>query len=577
LIQLSEFKTGEPSIVRLVETANDELPPDRRYVTLSYCWGASPTFEKLQTNTIEALKAGWSISSLSKTFQDAFVVTAKLGLQFIWIDAMCIIQDSEEDWKVESATMAKVYSYSFVNIAAAASSDANGGLFRERRAFATNPVKVRIDWADYVAGDFYCVADDPWDRDVVDSTLLSRGWVFQERLLSGRTVYFSRNQLLWECGELYASEVFPSGGPWDLEFRRPDSATPERLPDGIDLAVDGRFKHHYVRLRSRAAIAATASGSQGDPMQDRDFLYVWSSVVRHYSHGNLTFAKDRLVAISGVASQLSNSITSQDYVLGLWRDKLPLLLLWYVDGDEPPTAVQPQVYLGPTWSWASQQRPVEYWFPFLSETEPVVRIEILETTAASGINTFVPGPRTRDALTVRGSLCEARIVKSIHRNLDGPLSSSFLDREDAMGKYEGTEYSWKPFAISENELLFPSHGLQTTSDFCNVSFDGDPATHVGSRIFCLRVATGKVNRAWGHRGTDCGLILARTGGVNGEYVRIGYFDIAPKHLVRSWRSGGATRFQRRKTLAKSLFKGGTIGREFYEEYDGEDMYAITII
>jgi hypothetical protein len=99
------------------------------YMTLSYRWGSSP-FINLTSSNLQDLRRGSSISTLPKTFQDAIQVTRSLGIKFLWIDALCILQDDEHDWRKESSVMYNVYQNSVCNIAAAASHSPTEGLFR---------------------------------------------------------------------------------------------------------------------------------------------------------------------------------------------------------------------------------------------------------------------------------------------------------------------------------------------------------------------------------------------------------------------------------------------------------------
>lgn len=99
---------------------------DQPYVTLSHCWGKGKILRLLQEN-IESMKNEILIESLPKTFQETIVIARRLKQRFLWIDSLCIIQDSEEDWQIESAMMEYVYGHSLLNIAATDSSSGIGG------------------------------------------------------------------------------------------------------------------------------------------------------------------------------------------------------------------------------------------------------------------------------------------------------------------------------------------------------------------------------------------------------------------------------------------------------------------
>jgi hypothetical protein len=139
--RLLELRQPNPLQLRLVETAKLSYKPS--YMTLSHCWG-SAIFFKLTADTLSQLKAGIPLASLPKTFQDAVSIAWRLGSKFLWIDSLCILQDSLSDWQQEAATMSNVYAGSLCNIVASASSDSNGGCFRQRDARFSSPSIIDV-------------------------------------------------------------------------------------------------------------------------------------------------------------------------------------------------------------------------------------------------------------------------------------------------------------------------------------------------------------------------------------------------------------------------------------------------
>ena len=115
--------------LRLHFTSNG--PIKEPYMTLSHCWGKARILQ-LTSLTHERLQQGFALAELPPTFQDAIMVTRALGVNFLWIDALCIIQDSLEDWQHEATTMSQVYSNSMCNISALNAHDSTGGLFLYR-------------------------------------------------------------------------------------------------------------------------------------------------------------------------------------------------------------------------------------------------------------------------------------------------------------------------------------------------------------------------------------------------------------------------------------------------------------
>lgn len=75
---------------------------------------------------------------LPKTFQEAIALTRKLGVRYLWIDSLCIIQDDHHGWEVESAKMATIYSLSYLTIAATHAADSQQGCFSTRWTVAND-------------------------------------------------------------------------------------------------------------------------------------------------------------------------------------------------------------------------------------------------------------------------------------------------------------------------------------------------------------------------------------------------------------------------------------------------------
>ena len=153
------------------------------YMTLSHCWGSSPTFLKLTLANINSMRHENHVSVLPKTFSDAIMVARYLAVRFLWIDALCIIQDSHEDWLQESALMQEVYSNSLCNIAAAKSFDNDQGLFADRDEEQLSPTTVHTTWNAMPLQEYVLISDF-WDREVIAAPLHTRAWVLQERLLA---------------------------------------------------------------------------------------------------------------------------------------------------------------------------------------------------------------------------------------------------------------------------------------------------------------------------------------------------------------------------------------------------------
>jgi hypothetical protein len=193
---------------RLIITNERNSDRPSSYLALSHCWGKTkmPT---LTTSNIQDLRRAISLSGLPPNFRDAIQATRKLGFRYLWIDSLCIIQDSIEDWAAESVTMGKVYQTATLCIAAAASKDADGGLFQCRSLY-----RCRFNLGSRTHSESYLAVDSElWTVGVGEAPLNTRAWVLQERFFAPRTVYFGSDQVYWECREMHACEVFPISFP----------------------------------------------------------------------------------------------------------------------------------------------------------------------------------------------------------------------------------------------------------------------------------------------------------------------------------------------------------------------------
>jgi len=117
-----------------------------RYVALSHCWGGSSHCRTTKFS-LEQHKNALKITDLPNTVQDAAFVVRKLGLRYLWVDSLCIIQDDEDDWLREAGRMVAVYEGAYLTIAASVSSDGSGGCFVSRKPQEIVCRRVRSSWS----------------------------------------------------------------------------------------------------------------------------------------------------------------------------------------------------------------------------------------------------------------------------------------------------------------------------------------------------------------------------------------------------------------------------------------------
>lgn len=295
----------------------ESIPPNTRYATLSHCWGKTQPVKLLLENC-GLFSRNIDFSSLPKTFQDVIILSLALDMEYLWIDSLCIIQDSRSDWLREASLMYSVYSNSWINIAATSSLDGTGGLFHN--SVLVKNCAIDTTWTGLPSGKYLCVDETAWQRRVENAPLNQRGWVFQERILSPRTLHCAYDQIWWTCRELPSCcETFPTGA----------------------LTLHGSTSPSLANLHE----------SNSD-----DFVSwneAWLSIVKSYTKAQLTYGSDKLIAFGGIAQEVQRSrrVPETDYLAGLWRGDLIVDLLWRMANSGTRNETAP--YRAPTWSWAS--------------------------------------------------------------------------------------------------------------------------------------------------------------------------------------------------------------------------------
>lgn len=315
----------------LIETTKTDISGP--YLALSHCWGGSESF-KLTTDNYRDLCNGVPTSSLPQLYQDSLYVAQEMGVRYIWIDSLCIIQsgDSLADWKREAPLMSEVYSNALCTISAADAPDSYHSLFSDRNPDIVCPPTTHL-WIDGKLARYEFSDWDLWRVEVLQAKVNTRAWVLQERLLSPRILYFGARQVFWECVTKEAAETNPAG------------LTGGSV--GSDVST------------GRGIRAALLSAQDADV--DSILSYHWPNVVKLFTHCDLTFSRDKLVAVSALARMMS-TISGEDYVAGMWKRTLERNLLWFKSRNGT-SRVQPQVdagiYRAPSWSWASVDGQIE--------------------------------------------------------------------------------------------------------------------------------------------------------------------------------------------------------------------------
>jgi hypothetical protein len=320
---------GQDADVRIVESngARDS------YVCLSYCWGGTIDI-RLTKARYEDYTSNIAWDTLPQGYRDAIHLTRKLGVRYIWIDSVCIIQDDDDDWREQASQMASIYQGALVTLAATKAKSPSDGYFSvsppeyhaSRLYHRDARGKVRHAYARRTIPHFFSsTATGEPNYSLDRSPLLRRGWVFQERVLSPRILHLGAVELAWECNESCACEC---------------------MGETQTYASEPRWAH------TKGSLARNLAAAEGEG----DVQPEWRSIVEKYTRTLLTFDKDMFPAISGVVKSMQKHRTDR-YLAGLWEASILDDLAWQATDSTVP---RPKTWLAPTWSWASVASPVSY-------------------------------------------------------------------------------------------------------------------------------------------------------------------------------------------------------------------------
>ncbi|KFZ02239.1 hypothetical protein V500_00347 [Pseudogymnoascus sp. VKM F-4518 (FW-2643)] len=446
--------TGESP--RLVLTSECLIRP--RYATLSHSWGSYNVI-KLTSEDLDTYMEALPLERFPKTFKEAIEITQRLGLDYLWIDSLCIIQDNVDDWQKESALMSSVFGGSTITIAASSARDGSQGCFM-KQPYCSGGLRARI-----TDGELRRVQDfrsgEVYGRSTFKTHLGTRAWALQEKMLASRTIHFGDRGAFWEFRTKIASEYLPDGFPGPL----------------VRPLVSRKWK----------------------------FQHLWPVIVRLYSAANLTFGKDKLPALSGIA-KLGYNETGDQYLAGLWKDKLEEQLCWgRGHWESESTMMRPRPpWRAPTWSWASIDGEV-MWRPRRKGIVDTPHVKVLHAnTTKYSYDPF--GQVTSGVIRLAcSSLAAGYLVHSSESNNPEPKEEAFI----------------VPYA-GNRELNFS----------VQIDCQDDRNNAPGKPSYLLPLFSGKtVHYIKRERESKDGIrevmiegiVLQATGATKGEFSRIGYF------------------------------------------------------
>lgn len=483
--------TFMPTRLIYLGTTNEELKicdpisaiEEVKWAALSHCWGGHQPLKLEQVN-LSSFKRRVEFSDLPATFRDAIGIARELGLYYLWIDSLCIVQDNKADWETEAARMGMVYSQAFIVLCAASSSNPQTPFIGKRdddwlpKTFEFEPhsnvkVPITVRKRHLLAPP---LEQSPYDPPFTSSwatlkrigPLYQRGWCFQETFLATRVLHFTPGAIIFECRTHRRSE--------------------DQLPP----------------------FPLTSPGTLGE-VSDAE---KWRMIVKLYTQRQLTFASDKLPAIAGAASSMPQASRSL-YLAGLWCESLLLDLLWQVMPGGTHTALtykETDSQNAPSWSWASLSHGIVW----TRLQDPKLLADIVEAEAAAiGANPY--GEVSGGRVLVRGRILPCHVSTFRHKNeqwihythKDGSTSKRQHFRADGQ-------------LMAEN---MPGNGERSARR----AHGGEWEMEVHAEAFCLCVAkTPWMNYNY------VGLVLGRSTRQFGCLERVGMAT----NLPRDWYDAG---------------------------------------
>ncbi|KAI0444894.1 heterokaryon incompatibility protein-domain-containing protein [Xylaria telfairii] len=474
------LEAGHVMLIEIKE-APDEIKVDvsrSGFAALSYCWGGDQPLS-LTKGTHRDLKIGIHIPTLPQTLQDAVWVTRKMDVRYLWIDALCIFQDSDEDKTTELARMATYYSCAILTICAAAASRSTEGFLHARNLspYGFGPVRLRLWDSSGEAGNVYVLKEvEPGPEPTV-----TRGWTLQESLLSRRILVFAQRQLYWCCVNSFAG-------------------------------CGGEFVGLVGRVAGNRATLVDDIHPMGS-LLDLPTEKQWKMVVKQYTQRRLGFAADKLLAVSALAESLSRlcSERGQDavYLAGLLVQASDLTswlkqLLWY--SARPRAGTRRAVpYRSPSWSWAAVDGPVQFASVDWDRT--------MSMATVADVSVDLVAPTVRFGSVRGGFIVLESMIRSLADCVRLPLGHRILDDWDD---------EKLPAGMAESIDFFPDieeDGATIESIFTGIEPDRSLfLLHLGWAEWRVEDFSRTITRA-------VGLVVAHSDAIREAFTRVGVFRI----------------------------------------------------
>ena len=433
-------------------------------------------------NNIDSHKETLDWLTLPQTFKDAIETTRNLGFRYLWIDALCIIQDSDEDKAKEISKMGDIYNNATLTIAVVGASKVAEGFLRPKAQIS---VQIPYRCPDGTMGSVRVAPQrtvDLWQE-----SLFTRAWCLQENLLSPRLLLYTDTEVVWQC------ETTP--------IRRPETTHVAYVRDDPKLG-----RSPFRRLPADVLTPNNPASTVKDSSLDAEHYQIWRSLVENYTRRRLTVASDRLPALSGIAQKFKEAWSDELYA-GHWKRQFIPMLSWRRSGMREQGYYPPLLeYRAPSWSWASIDGPIEFDVRFdlgnaqIKNTKDQKKIRKQEELGAELIScVFDMGSKEKDFAVLKASMIPARDIPDPDNAARGIV---YLDdhRED----------TWPRFSDRLSHLDEEMMGL----------------------TWCMLLGEGKSGS--GKQMKTIGLLIMEAQGTPGAYSRIGLYESYVKGTSKLW-------------------------------------------
>jgi hypothetical protein len=467
-----------------------------RYVALSYCWGAQSNQPlTTQRSNYEQHCNKLPIERCAQTIQDAITNTAALGFRYLWVDALCIIQDSDKDKDFQISHMGSIFENASITLVAAYGEDASDGfLSMPPPAEIAFKLPFEYDMEDDNLGTLYASRGDGKIA-MEDQAINLRAWTLEERLLSPRKLIYFADRVSWEC-------------------------------DRVSLADSGEITNMGADIRLPAYIIRPNHLTLSKLALEWETHSEWTKNIEWYTRRDLTKPLDKLRAIGGIAKKYQQ-IFKVEYLAGLWDDFLVFGLLWRrsVGVASNPLRPRPTQYRAPTWSWAAIDGRVDYDIPEREEGS----LEV----ARLGVPTAI-------AMTTKPTIHERAVTLKSSGKLFGGVTGGFIRLRGLIRSVQGTWETAVHEDFGQMLRLRLEHPTTMTEQHKSRSFvdfwpDSVEDSLTGDRRLSLLVLTGAGAdiRADGRPDKDDpsrglqfflkGIVISRV--KDDRYSRVGFFEL----------------------------------------------------